>query len=834
MRPIQWFRSLARRFALLLLILAIPDPATSQPLPPGAPELAPAARERLSRAASDTELQPWQRDLMLRLAGGGDAPAADPAPVAVPALSPERPADATDGAWSELVIDSRRSHSAVYDRGGDRLLVFGGVDSSNRYLNDVWVLPLSGPPAWYRLNPSGTPPAGRYGASMVYDPVRHRVVIFGGRSGSSPFFFNDVWALSLTGAAPWIELTPAGTPPTARHSASAIYDPVSDRVVLFGGETVAGLANDVWALSLSGPSAWTQMAPTGTPPAPRSLSSAIYDPLRHRMLVFGGHTASAIPRDLWELRLIGPAWSELSPAGTPPYGRDGHSAIYDAPRDRMVVIGGLGSGMPYVDATALSLAGTPTWTLLFPDGTAPGARFYQSAIYDPVRDRAVLFGGMTEAGGARNDLWELALAEPPAWTELTPNGSPPIGRNFHCAIVDSLRARMIVYGGGTVQGLLPNDLWALSLSGTPVWSALANAGTPPSMRYGHSAIYDPLRDRMIVFGGLTPGVQYLNDVWVLSLAGTPTWTQLAPTGAPPIPRAYHTAIYDRGRDRMVVFAGTGFDGVSYGTYNDVWVLSLAGTPAWTQLSPMGTPPWTRLQHSAIYDRPRDRMVVFGGDASGRLNDAWALSLAGATAWTALSPAGTKPGARAGHTAVYDPAGDRMVVFGGIGGSAASPETWALALAGATAWSLLSPEGPPPDGRVAHSAVYDAARGRMVVFGGIPFRNDVWALTWSTAVGVDEPAPPAAVGLLGPPAPNPTRGPTTVDFSIPQAGQVRLDVYDVTGRRVRTLVDGELRAGAETMVWDGTGESGARLPAGLYFLRLAGPRVYETRKVMLMR
>ena len=49
---------------------------------------------------------------------------------------------------------------------------------------------------------------------------------------------------------------------------------------------------------------------------------------------------------------------------------------------------------------------------------------------------------------------------------------------------------------------------ALSLAGTPAWSALAPSGTPPSWRYMHSAIYDPVRDRMVVFGGSS-----LNDVW---------------------------------------------------------------------------------------------------------------------------------------------------------------------------------------------------------------------------------------------------------------------------------------------------------------------------------
>ena len=46
-----------------------------------------------------------------------------------------------------------------------------------------------------------------------------------------------------------------------------------------------------------------------------------------------------------------------------------------------------------------------------------------------------------------------------------------------------------------------NDVWALSLSGSPTWAQLAPAGTPPGAWYGHSAIYDPARDRMVVFGG---------------------------------------------------------------------------------------------------------------------------------------------------------------------------------------------------------------------------------------------------------------------------------------------------------------------------------------------
>ena len=139
---------------------------------------------------------------------------------------------------------------------------------------------------------------------------------------------------------------------------------------------------------------------------------------------------------------------------------------------------------------------------------------------------------------------------------------------------------------------------------------LAPARIPPSARYQHTAFYDPVRDRMVVFGGY--GGSYRNDVWALSLAGSPAWSALAPAGSPPSARYLHTAIYDPVRDRMVVFGGN--DGS--GRRNDVWALSLAGSPAWSSLAPAGTPPSARVAHTAIYDPVRDRMVVFGGHHSG--------------------------------------------------------------------------------------------------------------------------------------------------------------------------------------------------------------------------
>lgn len=314
--------------------------------------------------------------------------------------------------------------------------------------------------------------------------------------------------------------------------------------------------------------------------------------------------------------------------------------------------------------------------------TLPPVRDNTTAIYDPVRQRMIVFGGWN---GAVNlgDVWALSLTGAPHWTQLATAGTAPHARRWHTAIYDPVRDRMIVFAGFDGD-LYLNDVWALTLSGTPTWSELATAGTPPSPRYRQSAIYDPVRDRMVIFGGWFSGDGY-NDTWALSLSGTPTWSELVPDGTPPSRRISHTAIYDPVRDRMIVFGG--IDDV---LRNDVWSLSFADTLAWTELTPAGTPPLERYIHTAVYDPTRDRMLVFGGfDVAGYANDTWALSLAGSTAWTELQPGDPLPNGRQGHAAVYDSTGDRMVVFGGFGSYGFYNDAWGLSLADPVAWTPLS-------------------------------------------------------------------------------------------------------------------------------------------------
>lgn len=104
------------------------------------------------------------------------------------------------------------------------------------------------------------------------------------------------------------------------------------------------------------------------------------------------------------------------------------------------------------------------------------------------------------------------------------------------------------------------------------------------------------------------------------------------------------------------------------------------------------------------------------------------------------------------------------------------------------------------------------------------------------VGVEDPTPVTSAGpvAFAPPAPNPSRGETMLLFTLPHPGPVSLAIYDVHGRRVRRLVDGDESAGEHRVRWDGRDGDGRPLGAGLYFATLVAPGARFERRIALIR
>lgn len=82
--------------------------------------------------------------------------------------------------------------------------------------------------------------------------------------------------------------------------------------------------------------------------------------------------------------------------------------------------------------------------------------------------------------------------------------------------------------------------------------------------------------------------------------------------------------------------------------------------------------------------------------------------------------------------------------------------------------------------------------------------------------------------------DPARQEITVNFVLPQAGRVRMDIFDVQGRRVRELVDRDFAKGDHTIQWDQLDDSGSRTGSGIYLCRLVASGSEIRRKLILLR
>lgn len=112
-----------------------------------------------------------------------------------------------------------------------------------------------------------------------------------------------------------------------------------------------------------------------------------------------------------------------------------------------------------------------------------------------------------------------------------------------------------------------------------------------------------------------------------------------------------------------------------------------------------------------------------------------------------------------------------------------------------------------------------------------FDSDGWPLPATTSVG--DPFVPVARVLAGP-VPNPAHGRTAIRFRAPAAGAVRLEIFDLSGRRVRLLLDREVGAGWKDVWWAGGDDQGRALPSGTYVVRLAGFGRQESCRVAIVR
>jgi hypothetical protein len=372
----------------------------------------------------------------------------------------------------------------------------------------------------------------------------------------------------------------------------------------------AGAARRSYTVSVTRPgsiAAWTELTLQGGPSGPMLNSGPMvnFDATTGRLIVFYPSNPSVSSRNgesaqVWLLDHANglggaPAWTRLTVSGELPDTINGNTTAVYTPQNRLIVYGGCGSNCApaqsdvYMLANANGLGGPAVWS--HPSISMPRARSGHQSAFDPSTNRMVSFGGNFAFFGTDQNDTAIFDVSASSWSTPTISGAPPGPRaEAFSSAYDASARRMIVFGGDhLISTCCPynisqyNDLWVLKDAngvGAPAWQQVNPVGSPPSARGGNSAVFDSVRERLIIYGGstwsnATQSWTALGDLWQVThangVSGQAEWSQLFPTGDLPGSISSPGAAFDSQNQRMMV---VGMGDVTTNTPPRVWVLAL--------------------------------------------------------------------------------------------------------------------------------------------------------------------------------------------------------------------------------------------------------------------
>jgi hypothetical protein len=332
------------------------------------------------------------------------------------------------------------------------------------------------------------------------------------RAASGHMTSRFTWWSPTTLALALVVLTPAsltaqwtqqlGAGPSARSRHAMAYDAARDRMVLFGGGVGTTRLDETWELAGT---TWTQRSPTHKP-SPRGWHAMAYDSNRSRVVLFGGSNAADFG-DTWEWD--GSDWTDMSPTGSVPSARSRHALAYDPQTQKVLLFGGSSSTM--AAPSTWGWDGT-SWTVLATSG--PIALQHPTMAHDAVGGGVVLFGGDDGSAGVQNQTW---VWNGTGWTQ--PAGTAPPHRTVH-SMSSAGECGVMVFGGLDPGTPLFRDTWMWNAS----WTLAATTG--PTGRANLAMAYDSLRSRVVLFGGDTsPGQSDATWVWPCCCTGPDLWVR---------------------------------------------------------------------------------------------------------------------------------------------------------------------------------------------------------------------------------------------------------------------------------------------------------------------
>jgi Mg-chelatase subunit ChlD len=185
--------------------------------------------------------------------------------------------------------------------------------------------------------------------------------------------------------------------------------------------------------------------------------------------------------------------------------------------------------------------------------------------------------------------------------------------------------------------------------------------------------------------------------------------------------------YDSTNDKVVLFGG--YDGSK--KYDETWEYDTV-THTWIGPYLPNPRPSARYKHQMDYDSVNNRIVLFGGYDGSNDDETWEYDTVSHT-WHGPYIPSPHPSARQNHDLVYDSINNRIVLFGGWGGTNAD-NTWEYETSSHTWYGPYKPT-PRPSPRVSHAMAFDIANNKVVLFGGFKSvnNNETWEYDTSSHV-----------------------------------------------------------------------------------------------------
>jgi len=335
-------------------------------------------------------------------------------------------------------------HSMIFNELRGETALFGGAiyESSQGYINQngLWHFDSLSWREEKSVTHSDGEPLAPYFSAMAYDFKRGRAVQFGAGSGETWEWDGKTWHKIET------EDPENDGEPEDRMNHAMVFDPNSEGILLFGGNTgTPSLLDDTW---LWNGKSWRKIDTFA--PSARAGHSMTFDKSLNAVVLFGGYDKDGERGDTWVW--TGAKWVKIideDPSGvSSPLPRRGHSMIYDSERAELVLFGGV-NGSKY--GNDLWLFKENSWVRKIKsspeDSSLPEPRAFFAMAYEQMTGKTLLLGGRN-LNDAIEDMWQWDGEE---WIRLTPvdpenDGNPP-KLSMHAMVFDEVNSKMVLTGG---------------------------------------------------------------------------------------------------------------------------------------------------------------------------------------------------------------------------------------------------------------------------------------------------------------------------------------------------------------------------------------------------